>query len=144
MFEPEKKDASSTGLSSESKSVEIESERQNETRFKNLDRCNCGNCKNEKREIDCLCYQEVDALTGIFHNEKFKCAVMCKEFKTFCLNKVVLKNVLTGLHETRGDPIEDHFSNRSLRYAAYKHFIWWIFKKLGKGNRRFLRVPYRK
>ena len=36
------------------------------------------------------------------------------------------------------DPIEDNFSNRSLRYAAYKQFIWWVFKKLGKGNRRVI------
>ena len=68
----------------------------------------------------------------------FKCAVMCEEFKTLCLTKVLLKNVLTGLHETIGDPIENNFSNRSLRYAAYKEFIWWVFKKLGKGNRRVI------
>ena len=47
-------------------------------------------------------------------------------------------SVLTGLHETRGDPMEDNFSNRSLRYAAYKQFIWWVFKKLGKGNRTMI------
>ena len=51
-FDPEKKDVSSTGSSSESESEEIESERQNETRVTNLDWCTCGNCKNEKREID--------------------------------------------------------------------------------------------
>ena len=100
MFEPEKKDGSSTGSSSESESEESESERQNETRVTNLDWCTCGNCKNEKREIDCLCCKEVDALNGIFHNKQVKCAVMCEEFKTLCLNKFVLKNVLTGMHET--------------------------------------------
>ena len=112
MFEPEKKDdVSSTGSSSKSESEESESERQNETRVANLDWCTCGNCKNEKREIDCLCCQKVDAINGIFHNKQVKCAVMCEEFKTLCLNKVVLKKVLTGLHETRGDPTEDNFSN---------------------------------
>ena len=49
-----------------------------------------------------------------------------------------LKNVLTELHETRGDHLEDNFSNRSLRYAAYKQLIWWMFKHLGKGNRRII------
>ena len=52
--------------------------------------------------------------------------------------EIVLKNVLTGLHETRGDHLEDNLSNRSLRYAAYKQFIWWVFKHLGKGNRRVI------
>ena len=44
MFEPEKKDVPRTGSSSESKSEEIESERQNKTQVKNLDCCTCGNC----------------------------------------------------------------------------------------------------
>ena len=51
------------------------------------------------------------------------------------MSEIVLKNVLTGLHETRGDHLEDNFSIQSLRYAAYKQFIQWVFKHLGKGNR---------
>ena len=70
IFEPEKNSVSSTGSDSESKSEEIESERQNETRVTNLDWCICGNCKNEKREIDCLCCQEVNALNEIFHSKQ--------------------------------------------------------------------------
>ena len=50
----------------------------------------------------------------------------------------MLKKVLTGLHETRGDHLEDNFCNQSLRYAAYKQFIWWVFKHLGKENRRVI------
>ena len=55
-----------------------------------------------------------------------------------CTSEIVLKNVLTGLHETRGDHVEDNFCDRSLRYAAYKQFIWWVFKHLGKGNMRVI------
>ena len=83
IFQPEKKDVSNTGSSSKS-----------ESEVTNLDWCTCGNCKNEKREIDCLFCQEVDGLKGIFHNEQIKGAVMLEEFKSLCLNKVVLKNVL--------------------------------------------------
>ena len=43
-------------------------------------------------------------------------------------------NVLTGIHETRGDFIEEDCSNHSLRYVAYKQFIWCVFKNLGKEN----------
>ena len=55
-----------------------------------------------------------------------------------CLNKTILKNVLVGLHETRGDPLENDkdLQNRSLCFAAYKQFTWGIFQDLGKGNRR--------
>ena len=57
-----------------------------------------------------------------------------------CLNKAILKKALVGLHETRGDPLENDkdLQNRSLRFAAYKEFIWWIFQHLGKGNRRVI------
>ena len=137
-FEPEKKDVSSTCSSSESRSEEIESDRQNETRVTSLDWCTRGNYKNQKMEIDCLRHQEVNVLNGIFYNEQVKCAVICEEFKTLSLNKIVLKNVLTGLHETREDPVEYIFLNLSLKYTAYKQFICWVFKKLGKGNRRVI------
>ena len=82
MFEPEKKDVSSTGSDSESKSEEIESERQ---RLQILTGVLVGIVKTKKREIDCLCCQEVDTLIGIFQNEQVKCAIMCEEFKAFCL-----------------------------------------------------------
>ena len=52
----------------------------------------------------------------------------------------MLKNVLVGLHETRGDPLEKDgkLSNRSLRFVAYKQFIWWVFERLEKNNRRVI------
>ena len=31
-------------------------------RIGNFDWCKCGHCKNEAREIDCLCYREVNAM----------------------------------------------------------------------------------
>ena len=137
MLEPEK-DVSSIGSISESESEEIESERQNKTTVTSLDWSACGNCKTEKREINCLCCQEGDALNGIFHNEQDKHVAMCEEFKIRCLNKVVLKNVSAVLQETRGDLIANDSLNRSLRYTAYKQFIWWVFKKVGKGNKRVI------
>ena len=52
----------------------------------------------------------------------------------------MLKNVLVGLHEITGDPLEkeNEIRNRSLRFTAYKQFAWWIYQSLGKGNRRVL------
>ena len=31
-------------------------------RIENLDWCKCGHCKNEARDIDCLCCREMDAM----------------------------------------------------------------------------------
>ena len=52
----------------------------------------------------------------------------------------MLKIVFVALHEARGDPleIENEIKNRPLRFAAYKQFVWWMFKRPGKGNRRVL------
>ena len=72
-------------------------------RSRNIEWCQCGTCKKEIREIDYLCCQEVAAIS----DDKFesqKCITLSQQFKTLCLEKLVLKNVLVGLHETRGDP----------------------------------------
>ena len=70
MFEPGKKDVSSTGSSSESKSEEIESERQNETRVTNLDWCTCGNRKNEKGKLTAYVAKKLICSIGFFTRKK--------------------------------------------------------------------------
>lgn len=140
-FEPEEEMTSATDHTSES---ELESpslsEPENEKEVKRVgttDWCNCGKCKEESREIDCLCCSEVSAIS----EDKFEnniCITEAREFKKLCLDTVILKNVLVALHESKGDPLEKETSNRSFRFAAYKQFVWWVFQRLGKGNRRVL------
>ena len=142
IFEPEKDDSSS--ISSSSSEVEREDENDSElktyfeksSRVGNLEWCKSGECNIEKREIDCLCCQDVDALNSKFDRENMSCIIKSIEFETLCINKLVLENVLSGLNESRGDHMEKTWSNRSLRYTSYKQSIWWVFKSLSKGNRR--------
>ena len=105
----------------------------------NKEWCQCGTCKKEIREINCLCCQEVAAIS-VDKFESQKCITLSQQFKTLCLEKLVLKNVLVGLHETWGDLLEKDgkLSNRSLHFAAYKQFIWWVFERLRKNNRRVI------
>ena len=122
-----------------SETCEDEDERELNRRRGSKDWCKCGCCKKENTEIDCLCCQEVYAIS----EDKFEnhnCITLATEFKTLCLAKFVLKNVLVGLHETGEDPLEkeSELTNRSLRFAAYKQFIWWIFQRLGKGSKRVI------
>ena len=99
----------------------------------------CLKCKVEEREIDCLSCQELAALNEKLDVEKnATCITEAEEFKTFCLNKVVLQNVLVGLHDARGDYLQEKTSNRSYNFASYKQFTWWVYKSLGKGNRRVI------
>ena len=139
MFEPEK-EVSSTSSSDESTSSNS-STNSVETfisRLGILDWCKYQKCAEEKREIDCLCCQDVAALNSKFNNCDTDCTTESPEFTTPFLNESFLENVLTGLHISRADYLKDQCSNRSLRYAGYKQFVWWIFKSLGKGNRRVI------
>ena len=62
----------------------------------------CLKCKVEEREIDCLCCQELAALNEKLDVEKnATCITEAEEFKILCLNKVMLQNVLVGLHDAR-------------------------------------------
>jgi len=49
------------------------------------------------------------------------------------LEKVFLENVLTSVHKTRGDFVENR-PNKFYRFAAYTQFIWFVYKLLGRGN----------
>ena len=50
----------------------------------------------------------------------------------------MLKKGLVGLHKTKGNRLEkeNEIKNRSLCIVAYKHFVWWIYQRLVKENRR--------
>ena len=120
MFEPEK-EVSST--SSSDKSTSSNSVDTFISRVEILDWCKCQKCVEEKRETDCLCCQEVAAWNSKFNSCVTDCITKSSEFTTLCLNESVLKNVLTGLHISRGDYLEDQCLNGSLRYAAYKQFV---------------------
>ena len=144
MFEPEKDDVSSISSSSseiedgDKNDSESKTNLEKSSRVGNLEWCKCEECNIEKREIRCLCCQEADALNSKFDRENMSCVIKSIEFETLYINKHVLENVLTGLYESRVDHMEKTWSNWSLRYAAYKQFIWWVFKSLGKRNRRVI------
>jgi len=138
LYEPEKNVSTTSSDSESSTSEGLSSHDSSVNRIGNTGWCKCEKCEKETREIDCLCCQEVAALNLKFDISKMDCITDSDEFKTLCLNKAVLENVLTGLHVSRGDYLEKISSNRSFRYAAYKQFVWWIFKTLGKGNRRVI------
>ncbi|XP_057303347.1 P2X purinoceptor 7-like [Hydractinia symbiolongicarpus] len=140
LFEPEIDISSSESAASDEEEfldlTNDEVSAEEKTRTGNTEWCTCGKCKVEQRDIDCLCCQEVGALQDKI--EQQLCVTQLDQFKTLCLNADVLKNVLVGLHESKGDHLEENIKNRSMRYAAYKQFTWWLYQHLGKGNRRVI------
>ena len=51
-----------------------------------------------------------------------------------CFDQQVLTIAIHQRSDIRADPIE--YSSESYRKAAYRQYILWIYKKLGRGNRR--------
>lgn len=138
LYEPEREVSSPSEGETSSSDEESVYETCSEGRSGSLDWCECDSCQIETREIDCLCCREEAALNEKFDEGDFQCIIESPRFSKMCLDEDILGNVLTGLHETRGDHLEEVPSNRSLRYAAYRQFSWWVFKRLGKNNRRVL------
>ncbi|ELU01738.1 hypothetical protein CAPTEDRAFT_217537 [Capitella teleta] len=66
-----------------------------------------------------------------------QCITEHQDFAILLLNQAVLKNCLTCLNHVRMDNWEiDYLPNKSLRWAAYRQFTWWIHGKLGLRVRR--------
>ena len=53
-----------------------------------------------------------------------------------CIHAEVLKAALGGLNSLRGDRMD--VSNRSMQYAGYRMFTWWINNRLGRGVRKVI------
>ena len=94
--------------------------------------CKCGQCKREIREIDSLCCSEVPAIIQDRFKGK-KCITLAHKFELLYLNN--FKIVLVGLHETRGDSLENDkdFQNRSLPFSSHEQPTCRIFSIWVKG-----------
>ena len=96
------------------------------------DWCHCGHCRpmvSEEESVCCLEYMSEE-----FTNAT--CITLSNNFGSVCLHAEVLKATLGGLNSLRGDNT-DH-SNRSMRYAGYRIFTWWIHGRLGRGVRKVI------
>lgn len=64
------------------------------------------------------------------------CITENDNFRAVCLQREVLKTVLHMLNNMRGDDI--NIQNRSLRYAGYRQYTWWVHNRLGRGIRKVI------
>ena len=86
----------------------------------------------ETEEESICCKQQV---SGDFFAED-ECVTLGANFAVVCLHGEVLRATLNGLNNLRGDVIS--FENRSMRYAAYRIFTWWVHNRLGRGVRKVI------
>lgn len=101
----------------------------------NTNWCSCGNCQKMDTEVECKCCRDSDEVPDDYFGGK-QCINETEHFKQVCLTREVLRATLNGLNNTRGDRI--NVCNRSLRYAGYRMFTWWVHNRLGRGVRKVI------
>ena len=95
--------------------------------------CTCGNCLPIETVKESVCCKE-EVPAHMFQEEE--CITVSEHFTAVCLHREVLRATLCGLNNLRGDIIK--FENRSMRYAAYRIYTWWVHNRLGKGVRKVI------
>ncbi|XP_065060247.1 P2X purinoceptor 7-like [Rhopilema esculentum] len=114
-------------------STESESERE---RIGNAYWCVCGGkCKAMETYAESLCCQETnDIPENYFQGQSW--ISLSADFKIVCLTRAVLETALSAMNNLRGDKLV--INNRTLRFAAYKQYTWWVHNRLGKGVRKVI------
>ncbi|XP_033101508.1 P2X purinoceptor 7-like [Anneissia japonica] len=107
------------------------------SRLNNTDWCRCGNCRPMPKEKECLCCHE-----GEDFSEKMTdvdCILKNESFKKVCLDKEILEVVFASRKELLGEGINhDELNNRNYRHIGYRCFIWWVYNRLKKRDRRVI------
>ena len=86
------------------------------------DWCTCGICRP-------MATAEENKCCG-----KVRCVTSFVTFRNICTDRDVLILSIRARCDIRAD--EPNYSTNSYRKAAYRQYILWRYKKLGKGNRR--------
>ena len=101
-----------------------------QTRKGNTDWCKCGKCRSMETKDESKCCREDGEVPEFYCNGKV-CITENESFGAVCIQREVLKTVLHMLNNMRGDDIYIH--NRSLRYAGYRQYTWWVHNRLDRG-----------
>ncbi|XP_040064849.1 P2X purinoceptor 7-like [Ixodes scapularis] len=105
-------------------------------RYGNTEWCSCNNCGilENGTEGECICCREMG--TALTRVQPAGCITEHPEFSMLCLNIPVLRLLYFELRGL-GYPMHDDI-HRRYRYTAYRVFVRWLWRRLGKGNRMIL------
>ena len=84
--------------------------------------CTCGVCRPMPLEEENKCCKKVTCVTSYV------------TFQNTCTDRDVLIMAIRARCDIRAE--EPNYSTNSFRKAAYRQYILWRYKKLGRGNRR--------
>lgn len=84
--------------------------------------CTCGVCRQMPSAQENKCCKKIRCVTSFI------------TFQNTCTDRDVLIMAIRARCDIRAD--DPDYSTNSFRKAAYRQYILWRYKKLGKGNRR--------
>lgn len=84
--------------------------------------CVCGICRPMPSEVETKCCGKITCVTSFV------------TFRNVCTDREVLIMAIRARCDIRADEID--YSMNSFRKAAYRQYILWRYKKLGRGNRK--------
>ena len=105
------------------------------SRANNTDWCKCSSCRPMETEEESKCCRDEGEVPQSYFGE-YPCVTSHSNFSSVCLQEQVLKTTLYMLNDIRGDTI--NVRNRSMRYAGYRQYTWWVHNHLGKGVRKVI------
>ncbi|XP_062599370.1 P2X purinoceptor 7-like [Saccostrea cucullata] len=100
--------------------------------------CECGFCEVMRTSIECICCAEVSLIQRICQDCNLECITQHQTFIDNCLNERVLEVNLHEYIQMEGPLDDNEPTNEVLRHIAYRRFVFWVWHRLGRGNRKVL------
>ncbi|XP_029849630.2 P2X purinoceptor 7 [Ixodes scapularis] len=94
--------------------------------------CSCKRCSVMPTSRECLCCRECPPAVA---TQPEGCVTEHMDFALICLQPAVLRIAYWALDEAGLQPAP---GEQTLRFVAYKQFTRWMWKRLGRNNRRVL------
>ena len=86
------------------------------------DWCICGHCRSMPSPIANICCA------------RRNCITLYDTFHLLCLHPTVLRVAIRNNCDWRADPVV--YNHTNFRKAGYRHYVLWVYGRLGRGNRR--------
>ncbi|KAJ8301016.1 hypothetical protein KUTeg_022535 [Tegillarca granosa] len=140
MYEPTRNTVVGDGSSSDSSIPTSDSETDDENNRRLQDKywCDCGNCEIMTTVAECKCCFEVNIVDGKRESANLTCITQHQMFIDNCLNRNVLELAVYDYKHDVGPLPENNLPHETYRYLAYRRFVRWIWKIVGRRNRRIL------
>ncbi|XP_064471498.1 P2X purinoceptor 7-like [Ornithodoros turicata] len=104
-------------------------------RVEEFDWCSCGNCMQMEDEISSVCCNEQGRVQDVMEDANVLCITYHHLFHKHCLDADTIDLEKIKMLGTDSNSLGGRRRNKAKRYIAYRQFIFWIYHRLGEGNR---------